>query len=409
MILYEDVNQLRSLVANVRNSPHASFYEKHYGALPEAVATVEELPFLLRQHLVDVPADERCYVPKDQVAFMANTSGTTSREPLVSFFASVSNYHVDPTWGTDVSRILVVFPPLNKNFGGTFIQQCREGRRPVTPVFGDTANLPVSAYLGNLLNVDALYATPTLAFALAPHLAQKATHTKIKLLVISGETITDEQRISLQALYPNALLANLYASSEIGQFIMGPTLRMMEDGVPGFSLLTDALVAAELVDNELVITYAQNAAFPLIRYRTGDLFEVREDWTKTYGATTPVLAWLGKGGVDVVRVYGLEVRSGSVDAFFANLALKVSDYQVHLYAGAEAGVVRVEVEYLPLSDVLVDPTYIHDACLETFSLRSGESLRASIDAGFVESLHVKVVPALYWQGAKRRVLINHIV
>ncbi len=409
MVLYENRERLLSILKIVRSSSQSDFYRKKFTELPAEIDSVEQLPFLTRDELVTTPPDSRCYVPKDQVAFVAHSSGTTSGQPLLSFFGTVDSYHVDPTWGTDIARILVVFPPLNKNFCGTFIQQCREALRPITPVFGDPANLAASAYLGQALQVDALYATPSLAFALAPYLAKTDTHQKIRLLVISGETITNEQRESLRVLYPAAYIANLYASSEIGQFIMGPTRAMLEDKIPGFVLLTEALVAAELVDSELVVTYALNPAFPLIRYRTGDLFSIEADWTTKYGTKTPALSWLGKGGVDVVRVHGTEIRSGSVDAFFVNLALPISQYQLHIFPGHAAATLNIVVEYIAPEAVVVEATYIHDALLDNFYIRPGQTIRTAITAGVIESIHVKPVDSLSWQGAKRRVLVNHII
>lgn len=408
MVLYENRGRLLSVLETVRSSPRSDFYREKFATLPVMVDSIEQLPFLTRNELVAIPPDDRCYIPRNELAFVAYTSGTTSGQPLLSFFGTVDNYHVDPTWGVVTERILVVFPPLNKNFCGTFIQQCRESVHPVTPVFGDPANLAASAYLGQALHVDALYATPSLAFALAPYLAKTGLHQKIRLLVISGETITNEQRVSLQALYPEAYVANLYASSEIGQFIMGPTRAMLEDKTPGFVLLTEALVAAELVDSELVVTYAENPAFPLIRYRTGDLFTIETDWTKKYGTKTPVLSWLGKGGVDVVRVHGTEIRSGSVDTFFTNLALPISQYQLHIFPGQAAATLDITLEYIVPEVTVVDVAYIQNALLDNFYIRPGQTIRAAITAGVVESIHVKPVDVLSWQGAKRRVLVNHV-
>ncbi len=408
MILYEDKERLVGVLDAVRNSPRTDFYRRKYEALPEHISGVQDLPFLVRDELVTVAPDERCFVALDEVAFVAYTSGTTSGKPLVTFFSTIDAYHVDVTWGVPVQRILVVFPPLNKNFCGTFIQQCREASPRVTPVFGDPANLAVSAYLGNMLQTDALYATPSLAFALAPYLAATKTHMRIKLLVISGETITEAQRLSLQALYPAALIANLYASSEIGQFIMGPNPAMLRDAVPGFTLLTEALVAAELIDNELVVSYAQNEAFPLLRYCTGDLFTVDTSWTDVYGNGVPVLSWLGKGGVDLVRVHGVEVRSGSVDAFFAGLALPIATYQLHIFEGAESGTLSLVLEYTQTGTRPVDSSYIHEQFLDTFYIRPGQTVRSAIGTDSIDTVVVKNVEALSWQGAKRRVLVNHV-
>ncbi|MFT5849938.1 MAG: phenylacetate-coenzyme A ligase PaaK-like adenylate-forming protein [Patiriisocius sp.] len=409
MILLENTKKLHSLLQSVRNNAHTNFYSSKYDVLPANFSgALTDIPLLTREELVTVHPADRCHVLEAEVDFVAYTSGTTSGKPLLTYLAEVENYHIDPTWGIDVHKALIVFPPLNKNFGGTFIQQCRQSPNPLVPVFADITNMATSAYLGAMTKCDALYATPSLALALAPYIAKQYDAGAIKLLVISGETIGTSKLATLQALYPKAHIANVYASSEIGQFIMGPTPAMIEDGVSGFRLLSEAVVAAELIEGELVVTYELNDAFPLVRYKTGDHFSVSEELTEKYGEGAPILQWGGKGGVDVVRMHGLEIRTGSVDDFFTSIPQDVEEYQLHIFQGNKEESVRCTLECVMRfeSDPALD--LIKEAFVCTFNISATKNVRDAMDAGIIESVEVVYVEALSHTANKRRVLVNHI-
>lgn len=408
MILWEDTDKMHHLMNEVMHSSCSNFYAKKYAGIDvTTLDSVSDLPTLTRSELVEIHPDDRCYVSNDAIRFVAYTSGTTSGHPLLSYFAQVENYHVDPSWGSQARRPLVVFPPLNKNFGGTFVQQCAQAPIPVTPVFGDLQNMATSAVLASEARCDALYVTPSYAFALAPELKRFYDPEKIKLLVISGETIGESKLASLRALYPKAQIANLYASSEIGQFIMGPTPKMLEDGVVGFYPITDALVALELIEGELVVTYNLNPAFPLIRYATGDHFTVSEEMTSLYGAEIPVLEWNGKGGIDTVRVAGFEFRSGSVDDFFYGLPQDIEDYQLHVYANE--GAIKLVLEYVAKQASTTTTSLIQERFIDTFIVAKSGTLQQALEEGTVDSVEVKPVQSVSVVNKKRRVLVSHVV
>lgn len=410
MIIWEDRKAVASLLASVVENENTTFYlEKYAPFLQKEIASLEKLPSLTREELVAVHPRERCFIPASEVSFVAYTSGTTSNEPLITYFSEIENYFVDTTWGMDVSRLLIVYPPLNKNFGGTFIQQCRQSPKPVMPVFGDIQNMASSAYLGASMQCDALYATPSLALALAPYIKEQYAPEAIKLLVISGETIAESKLATLQALYPSARIANLYASSEIGQFIMGPTPKMLADGVQGFRLIEKAVAAAELIDGELVVTYGQNKAFPLLRYRTGDHFTVSPSLTEKYGEGMSILQWSGRGGVDVVRVHGLEIRAGSIDDFFATLPQKISDYQVHVYPGTTLNSLKIEIECVMPEEASAGRALVEEAFKSEFKIGQSRTVLDALHEGVIESVEAKQVIAISHASQKRRVLVNHIV
>lgn len=366
-----------------------------------------ELPFLTRQELVDTPITKRTYIPPEEVVFFGFSSGTTSGTPLVSVFGQIENYHVEPAFGTGIVRPLIVYPPLNKNFGASFIQQCREATHKVSPVFGDYERLANSAVLAQMTACDSIYATPTIALKLAPYLVQHYDIQKIKFLVVASELMTPYLWRQLRAAYPVAKISNLYASSEIGQFVMYTPPNNTDDYDDRFIVMTDTLAAVELIAGELIVTYLANPAFPLIRYKTGDYFELCENLP---GESVVRLRMTGRDGVDVVKVGGFEVRNGDLDEWISTLPQSISAYQLHIYEQPDSSY-RLRLECVLKnhdSDTTIIQSMIENAFLQSFKLTSKMTISDARAMGlFSDEPIVTVVDSVSVESIKRKVLVLH--
>ncbi|MDO8664029.1 MAG: hypothetical protein Q7K44_00535 [Candidatus Liptonbacteria bacterium] len=331
------IKTIKELLSFVWNNPHSDFYAKKYklaGLTGEQVLDAEnfsKLPLLTRTELESTPPDERLFVRSDEVEFVAYTSGTTSGNPMVIYFSSVENRYFDPTLGTEARRILIVHPPLSRSFGHTFVQQCRQAKNKSIPIFADYQNLANSAVIAAKVKADAICAIPTIAFDFAKYLEKYYDLNSIKLLIVSSETLTSAKREILQEKFPRASIANVYGSAEVGQFFLYPCKRIMEEKTDKFHVLHPTILTAELVDGELVITYADNKAMPLIRYRTGDYFEIAEEGCPC-GLPGPVLRWSGRENVDKLRIGGVEIKIANVEETFKPILHLTGDkYQLHFY------------------------------------------------------------------------------
>lgn len=413
MILWENKEALKEEIERIYASPYANFYKKKFSSLktPEQT-TLTDLPFLTRTELVDTPPDARLYVPQEEVTFVGFTSGTTSGKPLVSYFSSVADYFFEPSLGIPITRPLITYPPLNKNFSASFIQQCRQAKKKITPVFADYQNLPNSAVIARETRIDAIYATPTIAVNLGEHIRKYYEPKNIKLLALSSETLTRAKRDLLTQLYPNAAIANLYASSEIGQFILYPCTHMLEQSEPAFHFLHDALIALELIDGELVVTYALNKTFPLIRYRTGDFFEVVRE-SCDCGLPGATLRWSGREQVDKIRIHGFEIRTEDIEALFASMqGIAGDDYQIHLnYAAHDSKKIRIDVELRNASHVITQydsvAAMVKNELLRRWMIAPGVSVAHAIERGVISDVHVSFVPVFSLATEKTRKLVNH--
>jgi phenylacetate-coenzyme A ligase PaaK-like adenylate-forming protein len=421
------INQkiLRSLLERAWADDFSAFYRGRFevaGVAEEAYRRglaaddlgplLESLPTLRRAELAAAPAASRTYVAPGDVRFFGYTSGTTSGAPLVVPFAKVERYWFEPSLGRDVRRPLIIYPPLNGNFGHTFVQQCAEAAQPVTPVFADFRQLANAAVLARETEVDAVYATPTIAALAAEHLERHYDLSRIKLLALGSETLTAPRREELSRRYPNAAIANLYASAEVGQYALVPCARAIEEGLDIFHPIPEAIAAAELVGGELVLSYGGNAATPLVRYRTGDGFALAPGGCPC-GSPLPALVWDIRDGVDRVRVNGVEVTVDQLDRAVASSPRLSNPRYRASFSRGEAGRVRVDFE---IEDAALagagegDPVAALVAAdlAAAWGIGNGKSFGDAVAAGFFESPRVRFVAALAALGQKDRRLVSNL-
>lgn len=445
MILYAHHEKIRSLISRAAASAYSDFYKRKYAGAnvsplselgaseqlrltesdkKEITDLLESLPFLTRQDITSSHPADRLFVPREEVEFVSYTSGTTDGKPLIQYWGHVDNYFYDPSLGLDIQNILILHPALNKNFGHTFVRQCREAQRPLTPIFADYQSLAQSAVLASATLADAIYTTPTLAEHIADHLDKTYDAGKIKLLVLFSETLTDTKREGLKRRYPNAAIANVYASSEIGQILMYPSREDIMEERRIMRMQTEALVAAELIDGELVITMEQNKAFPLIRYRTGDFFKISQNAQSEDGgpdaanvAICPALEWDGRMDVDKIRVNGMEIKGADIEEALAACRNEIgASYQFHFYStlsdrtGKEAIRIVVEVCKGSASEFSrrESEEKILQALLTRWHFTSSATLQTAVDKGLALMPEIRFVEALSLQTQKTRHMVSHI-
>ena len=403
--------KLEELLSHALENPHSDFYDKKYAGRKIDLGHFFDLPLLSRRELTDTPVAGRTFVSPAEVRFVAFTSGTSARVPLITPFSDIKNYFFEPSLGLSVARPLIIYPPLNKNFGASFIQQCRQAAAPVSPMFADFQNLANSAIIAKEMACDSLYATPTIASLFAQQAHTLGIESTFKLLALSSETLTNARRAELAHVYTKAKIANLYASSEIGQFAMAPCARMIERGISEFHAIADALAAVEIIDGELVISYGLNRALPLVRYRTGDFFEAGEPCP--CGLPGPTLRWSHRDA-DRVRINGLEFTLEEADRVMGNLPhMPTPQYQVHFDKGERGGVaMRVEIADPALAARAADAAAMAQAIERDlparWSMSSTSTLQTALERGLLSSLRVAIVPALSDSGAKAKRFVNHV-
>lgn len=430
MLIYCNQEKLKEVLLTVETTNISRFYTDLHkstldpsSSLEDVVSYFEKLPFLTRADISKSHPDSRLYIPKKDVSFVSYTSGTTDGSPLVLYWSPVENYFFEPSIGTDSRTPLILHPALNKNFGHTFIQQCRQANTPVTPVFADFQNLTHSAILASQTSADGIYTTPTLALLIADQIDKHYDAKKIKLLALFSESLTSQKRENLKKRYPNAEIANLYASSEVGQILFYPCKRMIKEQSNEFHFLHDAIIALELSDEgELILTMNQNKAFPLIRYKTGDFFEIKKDITQSQtcscGVTTPILSWSGRMDVDKLRLNGVEIKTEDIEIALGQCRGDIQDsYQLHFYPIEESESIRIVVEVLESDHIKNLPTFgkievqekIRNALMHSWYFTATATLETAVQKGIFTVPDISFVPELSLKTTKTRKIVNHIV
>jgi len=78
MILWEDVKQCKALIQQVQSNAYTSFYkDKFVGVCEKDIQSIEDVPLLERKDLTETHPSNRCFVPAEEIDFIAYTSGTT--------------------------------------------------------------------------------------------------------------------------------------------------------------------------------------------------------------------------------------------------------------------------------------------------------------------------------------------
>lgn len=418
----ENITSIKELLLFVWHNRFSDFYRKKYQAAGFGEKDVlnpknfEKLPFLTRQELESVPPDERLFIDPKEIQFVAYTSGTTSGNPLITYFSKVDNYFFDPTLDSGVKRLLIIHPPLNKHFHLTFVQQCIQSKNKSFPVFADFQNLVNSAVIAAKIKVDAVYTTPTIALMFGEFLGKYYDPKKIKLLSLGSETLTSTHRNQLKIIYPNARIADLYGSAEIGQYIFYPCSKIITEEKSWFHILQPPVMKAEIIEDELVITYANNKAMPLIRYRTGDFFEVVKK-SCDCEIKGPVLKWAGRKGMDKIRVGGVEIKIDDVEKIFSPISHFTDDkYQLHFYKNLDNSNFKIQMiieiieqktvlKILPLENV---KKTIINHLMNNWHLSSTAKLKDAVTRGLFLMPEVKFVKELSFKSDKTRRLISHL-
>ncbi len=290
-------DRLRRLLQWARRTP---FYKRHFGHIwtEDAVKDLARLPLTSKEDLLRSIGHGRfplnCWCPVERLAFISQTGG-----PGTEALAQIGLRPLPiPMRHIDLARRAFVAMRAfrmasDKALGPTALLQevsssivhlamlrglARSGARPVTLGRGSTL-CHVRETLGRL-RLDNLVTHPTYATFLKTLEQDTGTELKFKRLFLWGEVgaSVDPVRKRLSKAF-DAKVHDIYAMQELG--VLAAECKVGK-GLHGFE---DQFVY-EIVDpetgevqddgkeGELVVTDLHRCAFPLIRYRTGDITSI---------------------------------------------------------------------------------------------------------------------------------------
>ena len=361
--------QLSLLKAKVREmydkSPFFHDRMREAGVLPEDIDSFEafrKVPFMRKSDLRDNYPDKLFTVPYDDITRIHVSSGTTGRPTVVGY----TQKDLD-NWTESLARGMTSFGMTKKdmlqNFhgyglftGGLGVHYGAE-RIGATVLPISTGNTERQIQLMQDLPVTAWAGTPSYMFHIADVCDKIGVDirrdTKVKLAIAGGEPWTESMRRKLQDR-TGVRVHNCYGASEMS----GPMFLECSEQ-QGIHVWAD-LAYVEILDEndepcaegekgQIVVTMLQKEAFPLIRYRMGDISSIT--WEKcACGRTHPRLSRISGRTDDMLVVRGVNVFPSQIESVIGELPFLSPFYHITLENAnyMDAMTVRVELneEYL---------------------------------------------------------------
>lgn len=326
----------------------SGFYRKRMdemGVKPEDIKTLDDirkLPFMKKTDLRDNYPDGLFVKPYDELVRVHVSSGTTGKPTVVGY----TQKDLD-MWAESLDRGMTSFGMTNKDMlqnshgyglftGGIGIHEAAT-KLGATVLPTSTGNTNRQIELMCDLPVTTIAGTPSYLFHIADTCDQKGIDirkdTKLRKAIAGGEPWSESMREKLQNR-TGIKIFNCYGASEF----YGPMFLECEEQA-GFHIWADITLIEILDENDqpvkdgergaIVVTMLQKEAFPLIRYRIGDISSL--EWTKCKcGRTHPRLQRLSGRTDDMLVVRGINVFPSQIEAVLGEMPFLSPFYHLTL-------------------------------------------------------------------------------
>lgn len=355
--------QLDLLRAKVREmygrSPFFHERMRSVGMHPDDVTSFEafrRVPFMRKSDLRDNYPDKLFTVPYDQIERVHVSSGTTGRPTVVGY----TRRDLD-NWTESLARGMTSFGMTGRdmlqNFhgyglftGGLGVHYGAE-RIGATVLPISTGNTERQIQLMQDLPVTAWAGTPSYMFHIADTCDRLGVDirrdTRVRLAIAGGEPWSESMRRKLQDR-TGVRVHNCYGASEMS----GPMFLECSEQC-GLHAWAD-LAYIEIIDGngdpcaegekgEMVVTMLQKEAFPLIRYRMGDVTTLT--WEKcACGRTHPRLGRITGRTDDMLVVRGVNVFPSQIESVIGEMPFLSPFYHITLENSNYMDAMTVEVE-----------------------------------------------------------------
>lgn len=322
---------LQNLVARC-TAPHgAPFYRRAYGmSSDEPAKEIRDwndwlaLPFVSKDTMLATPFEERIFEPIARIDHLRASSGTSGKPPLFSPRTFLRHMEYRTEYHDFKNAILAYGVPAAPYWHEHF--QATLGHRPQVIVF-DPKNPAASVRLARIADVDSI---STFAFhirLIGEAMLRENMNEHIRFIEICGEACTQALLSYMRETFPNATVVPFYGASEIEDSPMGMPCRPITGEEP-LALYhakpsqyhevvdpeTDAVITPQSgVEGELIVSAypGDPAAFPLIRYRTGDMIRVIDAACPTHRRWSFTV--LGRVQMDFLKISGGVLRADETE------------------------------------------------------------------------------------------------
>lgn len=317
------------------------------GVRPDDLKTLDDLrrfPFLYKQDLRDNYPDELFAVPRREVVRIHASSGTKGKPTIVGYtredievWAEVCARSLCCAGATPDSVVHVAYG-YGLFTGGLGMHYGAEKLGAMTvPASG--GNTPRQILLMQDMQADILCCTPSYALNIADTLAAQSTDLttlNLKYGVFGAEPWTEGLRAQIEARLGLSAL-DIYGLSEV----IGPGVSMESYEDKNGLFIWEDHFYPEIVDpatgevlgegetGELVFTSLTKRAFPVIRYRTGDLSALFYEPSKS-GRTMVRMQKIKGRTDDMLIIRGVNVFPSEIERVLMAQAELAPHYQIAL-------------------------------------------------------------------------------
>ena len=379
---------------------------------PEDVDSIEDvstLPFTTKEHIRDNYPDDLFAVPNEDLRRIHASSGTTGQPKIVAY----TNDDLG-VWKEVMARSLYaagVRPDdiVQNGYGyGLFTGGLgfHDGVEELGACVIPTGGGNTSRQLQMLQDMgsDVLSCTPSYCLYLDERAADDGidlSELPLERVVIGAEPFTDPMRNEIEeALGVTAI--DVYGLSEI----IGPGVSIeCEHAQEGLHIWEDHFypevvdpetgeVLPEGEEGELVLTSLTKQAFPMLRYRTGDMTALDYD-TCECGRTMVRMDNVRGRADDLLIVRGVNVYPSQIEEVMVDLVEVAPHYRIDLYREGNLDTLELTVEHAP------DYDGVHEELADDIDARLKEVLDVKPDEvevvgpGVIERTEVGKVKRVY--------------
>ena len=389
-----DELQLKLLKAQARRlydlSPFYRERMKAKGVTPDDIRTLDDshkLPFMTKKDLRDYYPDKLFTVPRREIIRYHASSGTTGKPTIVGY----TRKDID-MWAESLGRsltsvglgeddVIQVANTYGLFTGGLGFHYAAE-RIGAAVVPASTGNTERQIQMIQDLGVTAYAATPSYMMyvgEVAEKMGIDLKQSTLKTGLLGAEPWSDKMRDRIQDQY-GVRGINCFGASELS----GPLFTECSEQC-GIHFWKDVALI-EIIDpethekvgpgesGEMVITMLQKEAFPIIRYRIGDITKLEED-TCSCGRAHPRITRITGRVDDMLIIRGINVFPSQVEYCLNTNPEVGNEFQIIVERKGHLDEMLVKVE--------LKPEAFTDNILELNALRErvASKLRNSLNVG----------------------------
>ncbi|HBP00640.1 MAG: Phenylacetate-CoA ligase [Candidatus Moranbacteria bacterium GW2011_GWE1_49_15] len=367
----EMLPKINDVLKFVLENEHSDFYRRKYGSAEfypiKSYEDLQLIPFLAKTEFKDLDIKKTTFVPQEDIKGYSLSSGTTSRRHGISPHTDLDleNFRIryleeDRNFDAGVRNVMTLLIPTSLP-----LSKMIKSAKKLVIIPGDVTGLSLMAKIANQIGIQGIVTTPSRLFEFIKHLKKNDFDFKsIRWISLGSEFCSEYSIEEIQRTFPNSRIKIRYGSQET----RGTKVKRCEYLVNQKSpyLFHPSATALEIIDEkgetcemeelgELVFTNFSKEAFPVIRYRSGDMGSLRKE--KCPCGEEYLLHFEGRNDMDFLETHGVAFTSRMVAKAVSKASGFVdTQFQLNIYAGKSLPDTKLEI-VLKANDLFKEKTH----------------------------------------------------